>query len=77
VNGDVPPRFDSRRLRRAGLAATLALGFALLGTGVQGLAGVDAELDAASDRQRESVPVERNWRDCPRHRDAVSERESL
>ena len=71
----MPPRFNSRRFRRAGLAGFLAGGCALLGTGVQGLAGMDDRLETASERQRKAVQVERKWRDCRRHRDAVSERE--
>ena len=73
----MPSRFNSRRFRRAGLAGFLAVGFALLGSGVQGLAGVDDRLQNASDRQREAVKVKQKSRDCPRHRDTVSERERL
>ena len=73
----MPPRSNSHRLRRVGLAGVLALGFALLGTGVQGLTGVDERLEAASERQRDANRVDREWRDCPRHRDRVSERERL
>ena len=73
----MPSRFDSRRFRRAGLAGFLAAGFALLGTGVQGLAGMDDRLEAATERQREAVTVEYKFGDCPRHRDAVRERDRL
>ena len=71
-------RLNRPRLRRAGLASVLAVGFALVATGMQGLAGVDDRLEAASER-RDAVQVEGKWRDgdCPRHRDALPERESL
>jgi hypothetical protein len=63
-------------LRRAGLVGALTLGFATFGAGVHGLAGVDAQLDAATKRARQAVPVKD---DCPRdrHRDPVTDRESL
>jgi hypothetical protein len=73
----VASRFNRPRLRRAGLAGSLAGGLALMVSGVQGLAGVDGRLEAASEAPRGTV--ERSWRkgDCPRRRERLSERERL
>ena len=65
---DVASRFDPPRLRRVGLAGALAGALALMASGVQGLAGVDDRLEAASEPSRGAV--ERNLRDgrCPTQR---------
>jgi hypothetical protein len=79
VSEDVASRFDRPRMRRARLAGALAGGLVLLGSGVQGLAGVDDRLEAASKSRATSAPVERDWRDgdCPKRRERLSERERL
>jgi hypothetical protein len=72
----VDARSHSRTLRRAGTVGALTLGFAMFGAGVHGLAGVDARLEAATERQRQAVPVND---DCPRegYRDRAIDRERL
>jgi hypothetical protein len=67
------------------MVGALTVGFAMFGAGVHGLAGVDARLEAATERQRENHTVKYRYGDCPREgerdglpeRDGVSERERL
>jgi hypothetical protein len=60
------------------LAGALAGGLALMASGVQGLAGVDDRLEAASEPSRAAVERSLPDRHCPKHRrDRLSERERL